>query len=410
MKRLLLILCLALAGAGTISAQTKAETSLYTKTMKKPSLKAYEKFLAKYPDSTYSLEILTLRDSTLFAAVDAEDAEAVEAFAEQHPDSPIGDQVAAIIERHNTSPLSRQEAEAIFADLVPDGKYATGWRQRNHDYVVGIAVQDGTLKLIRCAQGSDGQWSLEQTRTPERYTLDAALTEWRIDDDPEIVPIGGRRLIHYKYFNQAQGAKDIERVLCLYDWDNDILTNAMFYGRSLKLAADGAPQIEGQCPESAMAGGLMMPEMAYLLYRISEDPHLEQISKADALTDDSIKWWLEKNPTAQTRASKISFGALDLESSLVAGYKACRSRDKDSSKKFTAALFNIRDYTVIVAYSKTYNDYLLVWCEPVCVNKNRDQLLNTIYFEDDNTLDLFYYKGKTTFKYRINLATKAIRR
>jgi hypothetical protein len=65
---------------------------------------------------------------------------------------------------------------------------------------------------------------------------------------------------------------------------------------------------------------------------------------------------------------------------------------------------------MICAYSKTTKDYVLVWCEPVCKNRNRDQLLNTIYFENDNTLDLFYYKGRTTFKFRVNLATKNLRR
>ena len=46
---------------GVLSAQTPAETKLYNKTLKKPSVKAYDKFLNKYPQSVYSLEILTLR-------------------------------------------------------------------------------------------------------------------------------------------------------------------------------------------------------------------------------------------------------------------------------------------------------------------------------------------------------------
>ena len=153
-------------------------------------------------------------------------------------------------------------------------------------------------------------------------------------------------------------------------------------------------------------------------YGVNSDPTanamlariMTRLSDAVALTDDSIAWWLEKNPDAETRATRLNFGALDEESSLVAGFKAARSRDKDSSRSFTAALFDIRDYTVIVAYSKTYKNYILVWCEPVCQNKNRDKLLNSIYFEDDASLALFYYKGKTTFKYHVNLASRTIRR
>ena len=184
------------------------------------------------------------------------------------------------------------------------------------------------------------------------------------------------------------------------------MTHTMFFGRDMS-GKDGL-KIEGQCPEALSA--LVLPENAWLLNRINSDPRLEPISKANALTDDSIAWWLEKNPDAETRASRLNFGALDEESSLVAGFKTTRSRDKDSSKSFTAAMFDIRDYTVIVAYSKTYKNYILVWCEPVCKNKNRDKLLNNIYFEDDASLALFYYKGKTTFKNRINLANRSIRR
>ena len=95
-----------------LSAQTPAETKLYNKTLKKPSVKTYDKFLNKYPSSVYSLEILTLRDSTRFAAVDKEDAEAVEAFAAANPASPIIGQVNEIIARHNTSPFSKEEALA----------------------------------------------------------------------------------------------------------------------------------------------------------------------------------------------------------------------------------------------------------------------------------------------------------
>ena len=97
MKRLLAILAALPLALGVLCAQSPSETKLYTKTLKKPSVKAYDKFLKKYPSSVYSLEILSLRDSTLFAAVDQEDAEAVEAFAAAHPDSPLSGSIAAVI-------------------------------------------------------------------------------------------------------------------------------------------------------------------------------------------------------------------------------------------------------------------------------------------------------------------------
>ena len=406
MKRLISIAALTALSLGMLYAQTPAETKLYNKTLKKPSVKAYEKFLAKYPSSVYSLEILTLRDSTLFAAVDKEDAEAVEAFAAAHPDSPLSGQVGDVIARHNTSPLSKEEAMAAVRALAPSAADAVGYRRANRDYALGLSAEGGALTLYRCALGADGAWALADTRSLERYNLDGKLADCKLDGPVELVEIDGKKFLSFNYINSSDNSKGIEYVVSLFNPADDSVTHSMFYGRDMS-AKDGL-KIEGQCPEALSS--LVLPENAWLLNRINSDPRFEQISKANALTDDSIAWWLEKNPEAETRASRLNFGALDEESSLVAGFKAARSRDKDSSRSFTAALFDIRDYTVIVAYSKTYKNYILVWCEPVCKNKNRDKLLNTIYFEDDTSLALFYYKGKTTFKNRINLANRSIRR
>ena len=406
MKRLFPIAAAALLAMGTLHAQTPAETKLYNKTLKKPSIKAYDKFLNKYPSSVYSLEILTLKDSTLFAAVDQDDAAAVEAFASAHPDSPIADQVEAVIARHNTSPLTREEALAALRALAPSAADAVGYRRANRDYALGLAAADGALALYRCELGAEGTWTLAASPAPERYTLDSKLSDCRLDGPVELVEINGKNLLSFNYINSKDNNKNIEYVASLYDPDDGSCTHAMFYGRDMS-GKDGL-KIEGQCPEALST--LATPENAWLLNRINADPRLVPIAKADALTDDSIAWWLEKNPNAETNASRLNFGALDEESSLVAGFKVARSRDKDSSKNFTAAMMDIRDYTVIVAYSKTYKNYILVWCEPVCKDKNRDKLLNNIYFEDDNSLCLFYYKGRTTFKNRINLASRTIRR
>jgi len=405
MKRLLTIIALLAISLG-MAAQTPAETKLYNKTLKKPSVKAFDKFLNKYPSSVYSLEILTLRDSTLFAGVDKEDAEAVEAFAAAHPDSPLSGQVGEVIARHNTSPLSKDEALAAVRALAPAAADAAGYRRANRDYVLGLSAAEGALTFYRCALGADGTWTLAETRPLERYNLDGKLTGCKLDGPVELVEIGGKKFLSFNYINSAEDSKGIEYIASLFNLEDGSVTHTMFYGRDMS-GKDGL-KIEGQCPEALSA--LVLPENAWLLNRINSDPRLEQISKANALTDDSIAWWLEKNPQAETRASRLNFGALDEESSLVAGFKTVRSRDKDSSRSFTAALFDIRDYTVIVAYSKTYKNYILVWCEPVCKNKNRDKLLNSIYFEDDTSLALFYYKGKTTFKHRINLANRTIRR
>lgn len=407
MKRLFLTAAAMLLALGSLCAQTKSETSLYTKTLKKPSVKAYDKFLKKYPSSVYSEKILTLRDSTLFAAVDQEDAEAVEAFAAAHADSPLAGRVAAVIARHNTSPLSGGEALAALRASAPAVAGAVGYRRANRDYALGLAAEGGAPVLYRSTLGADGAWAPAETLPLDRYNLDPKLTGCRLDGPVELIEINDKKFLSFNYLNYADGVKSLEYVAALYDMVDGSVSNAMFYGRNLSSDPESF-RIEGQCPEALSM--IVMPENAWLLNRIQSDSRLQPISKADALTDDSIAWWLEKNPSAETNATRLNFGALDEESSLVAGFKAARSRDKDSSKSFTAAMFDIRDYTVIVAYSKTYKNYILVWCEPVAKNRNRDKLLNSIYFENDTSLAMFYYKGNTTFKYHVNLANRSLRR
>ena len=51
------LICLALLPAAA-AAQSKAETNMYGRTVKKPTLKAAERFLKKYPESVYAPKIM----------------------------------------------------------------------------------------------------------------------------------------------------------------------------------------------------------------------------------------------------------------------------------------------------------------------------------------------------------------
>ena len=56
---------LALTVSAGCFAQTKAETRLYDKTLKKPSLASFDKFLKKYPSSVYADDIRARKDTLL---------------------------------------------------------------------------------------------------------------------------------------------------------------------------------------------------------------------------------------------------------------------------------------------------------------------------------------------------------
>ena len=141
---------------------------------------------------------------------------------------------------------------------------------------------------------------------------------------------------------------------------------------------------------------------------MDENPCLEAIPENFWLTDAAIEWWLEQNPGALTDATHLKFNIIQKESSLVEEFT--KARGKKNSGKYTAAMFDHRGYTVIVAYQKADDNYVLAWAEPECKDHYRDRLLNSIAFDDANTLAMSYYHGNRTFKYRLNLTSKNLRR
>ena len=150
------------------------------------------------------------------------------------------------------------------------------------------------------------------------------------------------------------------------------------------------------------------PWMRLLLKDIQDNPALEQIPENFYLTDAAIQWWLDVNPEALTSATHLKFNILPEGCSLIEEYN--KAKGKKNSSKYTAAMFDHRDYTVIVVYQKDDKNYVLAWAEPECKDHYRDRLLNSISFDDANTLSMAYYHGNRTFKYRLNLTSKNLRR
>ena len=345
--------------ATNLCAQSRSETSLYNKTMKKPTVKAADKFLKKYPSSVYAPKVQQMKDSLLYLD-----------FVEK-----------------NVSKISQEEANAIAGNAVD----AIGWKKDGKEHVLALQA-DFTLRVLSPAG------VLEETRTLEPYTMEEAPAQPVLVGPIEIItPFSKeRQYIHLAYRNG-----ETEYVEALYQPAEDILSQALFYGTALP-----GGRIEGQSPEM-MEGVIQTAEVSWLANRLRENEALVPLSKADLLTDTSIQWWLKKNPKAETTATKLSFGALDPASSLVEAFKKA---PKEKGKNVNAAQFNLRGYTVICIQNKKTGEYTLVWCEPVCQNKKTNKYLDTIYFENDGTtLDMVYYKGKTTFKLKIALPSQALR-
>ena len=360
---------LPVAAQTSAATQSKAETSLYTKTLAKPSVKAADKFLKKFPESVYAPVIRHLKDSLQTAE----------------------------FQKKNVSQITKDEALQKAGECLD----AVGWKKDGTEHILALTVLQGAVaptELTLRILSPNG--APETAKTIPVYTLQDPQKPFRLALPLEVVsPLGPRRnYLHFAYYNGAD-----EYVEVLYLPEEDILHQAMFYGNPV---GKDQKHIEGQSPEM-MEGLQLTPEVAWLVDRLKNNPTLIPISKADYLTDAAIRWWLEKNPGAGSKSARISFGRLDPESSIVQAYS---KKAKEKGKNCNAALFDIRGYTVICVRSRTDGEYSLAWCEPVCRNRNRDKLLNTIYFESDGvTLVLFYYKGKTTFKYRLSTASHTLR-
>ena len=349
-----LLLLLSLEG----SAQSKAEKKLYGKTVESFSVKSADKFLKKYPKSVYAPRILQMKDSLLLA-------EYLEA---------------------NTTKITPEQALGLAGGKALS---ALGWKKDGVERVLALDP-DLTLRVL----SPDG--TLVETRTLPVYTMEEGAPQINLVIPMEMIsPLGGsQNYIHFGYRNG-----DKEYVEALYLPAEDHIFQALFYGKPL-----GEGRIEGQSPEM-LEGTIPPAEVAWLVGRFKENSSLVQLSKADLLTDESIRWWLSKNPKADT-ASRLSFGRLDPESSIA---QACKAAKKERGKNASVAQFDIRGYTVLCSVSHKGGEYSLVWCEPVCKDKKTDRYIRSIYFENDGTtLDVVYYKGRTTFKNKISLNGQTI--
>lgn len=400
---------------------SKAEQKQYDKIIAKPSLKAYNKFLSAYPQSVYAPQITALRDSVVFAKVKKNDAVALEDFIAANPQSVCVPQAESLLKVLNKPVTDPEQAKKIAAEMYgkPCGSELCilQYRRRNLDYIVVFDVMPEGLpfeqvKISTFVESGKGNFKEEFTNVIPKYVMNPGSDKSVIAEEPQLVFIGGTRQFLFTYLNHSTNAEEVtlEYVANLVSTDLEYCTNAIFYGMNLDGKAPdayGAYRIDGRSPETMAQGGLSH-EQAFINQLLSDNKGLQQISEADALSDDAVVWWLEKNPEARTSASSLNFGSIPDESSLVSEFKRVR---KESSKTYSAAVMDFRGHTVIVSYNKSTKKYSLVWVEPICRNRKTDRFLADIYFESNGTtLDLFYYKGKTTFKYHINLASKTIRR
>lgn len=374
------LLCAALLTAASVCAhsQTKAETRLYNRALEKPSVQAFDRFLKKYPSSVYAVEINARRDTLL-----------------------------------SISPYSEAEAEGLLAAYLPSGAVFKAFPDRKEavDRIYGVCIASseldaGHLKFYTLVKGEDG-WNLADSYLVPTAGGNSAEQKQFVDSTA-VFEIRGERYFRFNLLSSSAGSDKLDYTAATWSPSGDSYSEVVFEGRNILQPGDSLPfLIEGRINESSIMNPAL-PEVRLMTASIGENPCLKELPEADYLTDVAIDWWLEQNPDATTSATRLNFNILPENSSLVEQFNA--SRDKESSARYSAALFDLRGYSVIVVKQKADGSYVLAWAEPECKDHYRDRLLNSISFEDANTLEMFYYHGNRHFDYKLNLASKTVKR
>ena len=300
------------------------------------------------------------------------------------------------------------------SEFMPAGALFLAFPDRKDavDRIYGICVCSseidlGHVKLYTAVMGEDG-WSLADSYESPTAALSSEGAARSFVDSTAVFEIGGERYFRFNFLTKAADSDKMSYTAATWSPAGDAYSEVVFEGHDILQPGEGLPfHIEGRVNEnSIMNPG--RPEAKLMTAAMNENPCLEQIPAGDYLTDAAIDWWLEQNPDATTSATKLNFNILPENSSLVEQFEA--SRDKKSSSRYTAALFDIRGYSVIVVKQKQDGNYVLAWAEPECEDHYRDRLLNSITFEDANTLEMFYYHGNRHFDYKLNLTSKTVKR
>ena len=140
-----------LSATSTLTAQTKAETKLYNTTIAKGDLKNANKFLAKFPSSTYAPKIQRLKDSLVFNNLNANDVLAYISFVEENPTSFFKAAANKKIEELNTSNISDSQAleAALQAGLQKEEILAAkGVKNRIFRALIGLACVGAIFALF----------------------------------------------------------------------------------------------------------------------------------------------------------------------------------------------------------------------------------------------------------------------
>lgn len=392
------------------TAQSKAETKLYNTVMAKRDLKNANKFLKKYPSSQYAPAVLKVKDSIAFYSLDKNDATAYITFVTDNPKSFYASAANSRVAELNTSSITAEQAleAAVAAGLQKESIVAaTGVKNRNNEYVaVIVAPAPGTtsFRMTMLSEGN-GTWNIMDEISENVYTNDYTLNEFNLKESLKPITIKGLQYLYFGYTNSSSHVdrrsnianNDCELVLNLYSLDDKAMYNILYSGKT----QDGF--LYGNSMDAEQAGAGATEQQAYLISQLNNIDFLKPYEAERFMAQDLIQWWYKNNPA---NSKDVAFGIIPQNSPLIDLFN--NSKDKEKVGNYTVALIeNVFGNTIIVVRNNQTKEHALAMCQATPKNSN-DLELNTFYREKGNILALYYYKGKSSLKKRLNLASKKL--
>ena len=155
--------------------------------------------------------------------------------------------------------------------------------------------------------------------------------------------------------------------------------------------------------DAEQAGAAATEQQAFLIAQMRGMENLKPYEEERFQAQEIIKWWYNNNPQG---SKDLAFGIIPDNSPLVPMFNQCK--DKEKIGNYTVALLeNIFGNTIIMVLNNQSKQYSLAMCQPTPQNDN-DLELNTFYGEKNGVLSLYYFKGKTSVKKRLNLISKKV--
>lgn len=400
----------AMLASVSMQAQSKAETKLYNTAMAKKDIKSANKFLAKFPNSAYAPKIARLRDSITFSKINANDVNGYVEFLKQNPKSYFAKAANSRIEELNTSSISDAHAiEIALAAGFEKGEIAAakGIKNLNKEHVaVIVEPKEGTSAygIILLAQ-DNSNWKEAFSLQEQIYTNDYSLKNFKIEDDIKAVTIAGAQHLYFSYTNSSSDIdarsrianNDCEMVFNLYSLADNSVYNVLFSGK----IEDGT--IYGSSMDSAQGGVMATPQQTYLIRAMAAKKNLKPFEKERFQAQELIKWWYSNNPQG---AKNIAFGIIPENSPLIG--LAEKGKDRERVGNYTVTMLqNVCNNTIVVVQNHENGQYSIAMCQPMPQN-DKELELNTFYGEKGNILALYYFKGKSSIKKRLNLSSKKL--